>query len=197
MITKYLRNRFFLHLSDEKGIVLLSGLLIMIVLAIMGGFALFFTNREMMTTENYRGNVQALYAAETGAEKVYDAFMQGDTNGDGIVNASDTSNSATNDLDNNGVIDFIQVFTNKTNIGASNSRVTVNSGASTQAFVWVDASQSPSLITIWSRGKPEGTNNQKEVALTLTTSGKNIINGALNNSTPCSPPKQKRNNGCY
>lgn len=197
MITKYLRNRFFLPLSDEKGIVLLSGLLIMIVLAIMGGFALFFTNREMMTTENYKGNVQALYAAEAGAEKVYDAFMQGDTNGDGIVNAGDTVNSATNDLDNDGVIDFIQVFTNKTNIGSSGSRITVNSGASIQASVWVDASQSPALITIWSKGNPAGTTNQKEVALTITSSGENIINGALNNSTPCNPPKQKRNNGCY
>ncbi|MBI3585100.1 MAG: hypothetical protein HY096_14280 [Nitrospinae bacterium] len=195
MITKYLRNRFFLHLSDEKGIVLIAGLLIMIVLTIMGGFALFFTNREMMTTKIYEGNVQALYAAEAGAEKVYDAFMQGDTSGDGIVGAGDSPNSA-NDLDNNGIIDFTQVFTNKANIGSSANRITVNSG-DTRAEVWIDASQSPALITIWSRGIPEGTNNQKEVALTLTTSGENIINGALNNSTPCSPPKQKMNNGCY
>ncbi|MBI3815663.1 MAG: hypothetical protein HY279_14495 [Nitrospinae bacterium] len=172
---------FPLNIFNESGMALITGLLIMVILIIMGGAAITFTIRDLNYTKNYEENIQALYAAEAGAEKVYDAFMQGDTNNDGVVNISDTAN-ANNDLDSNGIIDFMQVFTNKTDIASSSNRIEVNSG-NIRAYIWVDASGAPTVITIYSRGNPDGTNNQREVALTITATGKSIINGALNNST--------------
>jgi len=81
-----------------------------------------------------------------------------------------------------GTIDFVQAFIDKTDIGSDANRLTVNSG-NTRALIWVDASKAPTRVFIHSRGNPAGTITQKEVTLTITTSGVNISFGALNNAT--------------
>ncbi len=167
--------------QNEKGIVLPITIMVMTILILMGGTALKMAGIEILLTGNYQGAVQALHAAESGVEMVYYAFEQGDTNGDGSVNGSDTANT-TNDLDSNGVIDFQQAFIATTNIGSDTSRVEVNSG-NTRAFIWVDASLAPSIVLIHSRGNPAQTSSKREVTLTIKTSAKNISHGALNNST--------------
>jgi Tfp pilus assembly protein PilX len=178
----YHRNSLVFALANERGIALVIGLIIMVLLVVLGGIMLYVTSTEIKVTGNYAQSVQALHAAEAGAEKVYDAFKKGDTNGDGSVDSNDTAN-ANNDLDGNNTIDFTQVFVNATDIGADNSRIEVNSG-DTRAFVWVDASNAPAVVIINSQGSPDGTNAERTVFLTLSTSAESIIGGALNNSTP-------------
>jgi hypothetical protein len=168
--------------DNEDGIALIAGLGIMVILTILGAASLFTTNIDIMITKNYEMSIQALYAAEAGAEKVYDAFQEGDTNGDGVVDDNDTAN-ANNDLDGDGTIDFIQVFQNKVDIGSDANRITVNANSNIQAFIWVDASNAPAVVLIHSRGNPAGTKSRKDITLTLTSTGGGVINGALNNST--------------
>ena len=155
--------------------------MIMTILSLLGGTALQLTSKEIKMTGNHQSAVQALHAAESGVESVYHAFNQGDTNGDGAVNDLD-SPIATNDLDSNGTIDFTQAFIDGTDMGSDAQRLEVNSG-DTRAFIWVDASKAPSLILIHSRGNPAQTSSEREVTLTITTSGQNISFGALNNAT--------------
>ena len=175
-----------LTMRNEQGIALVIGLIIMMLLVVLGGIMLYVTRTEIKVTSNYEQSVQALHAAEAGAEKVYDAFK----NGNDPIDA--TCIDACNDLDGNGTIDFTQVFTNGDNIGSDGSRVEVNSG-NTRAFVWVDACSVPSsncppnvpnVVVIISRGEPDGTNAKREVALTIGNDATDIINGALNNSVP-------------
>ncbi|RMF85962.1 MAG: hypothetical protein D6736_16230 [Nitrospinota bacterium] len=165
---------------DEAGAALITGLIIMTGLAVLGAAAFFTADIDRLITKNYEGSIQALYAAEAGAEKVFNAFKMGDTTGDGAVDGNDTANTD-NDLDGDGTIDFLQVFANKEDIGSDDNRIVVNSG-DTRAFIWVDASEAPTLVYIHSRGNPAGTKNRKDITLALTTSGANIINGALNNA---------------
>ena len=178
--------RFLSPIGNERGIALVIGLVIMILLVVLGGIMLYVTRTEIKVTSNYEQSVQALHAAEAGAEKVYDAFKKGDSDGDGDVDGSDTVN-ANNDLDGNSTIDFTQVFTNGANIGSDGSRIEVNSG-STRAFVWVDATNAPDVVVINSRGSPDGTNALRGVVLTITSSAETIIGGALNNSVPDGTP---------
>lgn len=189
------RKDLVLTLRNEQGIALVIGLVIMILLVVLGGIMLYVTRTEIKVTSNYEQSVQALHAAEAGAEKVYDAFLQGDTNNDDNVDGNDTvdatcNDEPCNDLDGNGTIDFIQVFVDPyTPIGSDGSRIEVNSG-NTRAFVWVDATNAPGVVVINSRGSPDGTNARREVALTLTLTpfAGNTINGALNNSVPDGTP---------
>ncbi len=187
-----------LTMRNEQGIALVIGLIIMMLLVVLGGIMLYVTRTEIKVTSNYEQSVQALHAAEAGAEKMYDAFKKGDTNGDGIVDSSDTANAENNlDVGNgNTVIDFIQVFDKGDNIGSDGSRIEVNSG-NTRAFVWVDACSVPSpdcppnvpnVVVIISRGEPDGTNAKREIALTIGNEATDIINGALNNSVPDGSP---------
>jgi hypothetical protein len=180
------RKGLVLTMRNEQGIALVIGLIIMILLVVLGGIMLYVTRTEIKVTSNYEQSVQALHAAEAGAEKVYAAFKKGDTDGDGDVDGNDTVN-ANNDLDNNGIIDFTQVFANGANIGSDGSRIEVNSG-NTRAFVWVDATNAPDVVVINSRGSPDGTNALRGVALTLTSSAQTIIGGSLNNSVPDGSP---------
>ncbi len=175
-----LGKRFVLSVTNENGIALVIGLVIMILLVVLGGIMLYVTRTEIKVTSNYEQSVQALHAAEAGAEKVYDAFKKGDTDGDGDVDGSDVAN-ANNDLDGNGVIDFKQVFVDFDPLPATD----VNSG-DTFASVSVDASGAPDVVIISSTGKPVGTNAERTVALTLTLTpfAGDTINGALNNSAP-------------
>ena len=175
------RKRFLYPAQNEKGIVLPISIMMITILILMGGTALKMASTEILLTGNYQGAVQALHAAESGVELVYYALEQGDTNGDGVVNGLDSPN-ATNDLDSNGVNDFQQAFLTATNVGSDANRLEVNSG-NTRAFVWVDASMAPSIVLIHSRGNPAQTSSEREVTLTITTSGQNISFGALNNAT--------------
>ena len=185
------RKDLVLTLRNEQGIALVIGLVIMILLVVLGGIMLYVTRTEIKVTSNYEQSVQALHAAEAGAEKVYDAFKQGDTDGDGDVDGNDTVDATCaddcNDLDGDGTIDFTQVFTNGANIGSDGSRIEVNSGDTT-AFVWVDATNAPNVVVINSRGSPDGTNALREVVLTITSSAETIIGGSLNNSVPDGSP---------
>ncbi len=179
-------------MRNERGIALVIGLIIMILLVVLGGIMLYVTRTEIKVTSNYEQSVQALHAAEAGAEKVYDAFKEGDTDNDGDVDGSDNvdatcSDEPCNDLDGNGTIDWTQVFVNGSNLGSAGSRIEVNSG-NTRAFVWVDATNAPDVVVINSRGSPDGTNALREVALTLTSSAQTIIGGSLNNSVPDGSP---------
>jgi type II secretory pathway pseudopilin PulG len=174
------RKDLVLTLRNEQGIALVIGLVIMILLVVLGGIMLYVTRTEIKVTSNYEQSVQALHAAEAGAEKVYDAFKQGDTDGDGDVDGSDVAN-ANNDLDGNGTIDFTQVFVNGTPLPATD----VNSG-DTFATVSVDANDAPGKVIISSTGKPVGTNAERTIYLTLTSSAQ--IGGALNNSVPDGSP---------
>ena len=180
------RNSLVFTMGNEQGIALVIGLIIMMLLVVLGGIMLYVTRTEIKVTSNYEQSVQALHAAEAGAEKVYDAFK----NGNDPIDA--TCIDACNDLDGNGTIDFTQVFTNGDNIGSDGSRIEVNSG-NTRAFVWVDACSVPSpdcpsnvsnVVVIISRGSPDGTNALREVTLTITSLAQDIIGGSLNNSVP-------------
>ncbi len=169
--------------GHEKGAILVTGLTIMVLLSILVVTAMFMSNTEIMIAKNYEGSVQALYAAEAGAERVFDAFRRGDTNGDGAVNSADTANAA-NDLDGDGTIDYLQVFSNGVNMGSSTNRITLNANTDIQAFIWADAANAPGTVFIHSRGNPSGTKSRKEVTLTINSGlGNNILFGALNNST--------------
>lgn len=177
--------RFLFPMANERGIALVIGLIIMMLLVVLGGIMLYVTRTEIKVTSNYEQSVQALHAAEAGAEKVYGAFKKGDTNGDGIVDSNDTVNADINDpnindLDGNGVIDFKQVFVDKAPLATD-----VN-GGDTFASVSVDASGAPYVVIISSTGKPVGTNAERTVFLTLTSSAQ--IGGALNNSVPDGSP---------
>ena len=175
------RNSLVFTMANERGIALVIGLVIMMLLVVLGGIMLYVTRTEIKVTSNYEQSVQALHAAEAGAEKRYDAFKRGDTNGDGIVDGSDTAN-ANNDVDDNGTgtIDFIQVFVDKgplvTNVNAGDTFTSVS----------VDGSGAPEVVIITSTGKPVGTNAERTVILTLTSSAQ--IGGALNNSVPDGSP---------
>ena len=169
-------------MANEQGIALVIGMIIMILLVVLGGIMLYVTRTEIKVTSNYEQSVQALHAAEAGAEKVYDAFKKGDSDGDGDVDGSDVAN-ANNDLDKDGVIDFTQVFVNKDPLLATD----VNSG-DTFASVSVDATNAPDVVIISSTGKPVGTNAERTVFLTLTSSAQTIIGGALNNAVPDGSP---------
>ncbi len=184
------RNSLVFTMANERGIALVIGLVIMMLLVVLGGIMLYVTRTEIKVTSNYEQSVQALHAAEAGAEKVYDALK----NGNDPIDA--TCIDACNDLDGNGTIDFTQVFTNGDNIGSDGSRIEVNSG-NTRASVWVDACSVPSsncppnvpnVVVIISRGEPDGTNAKREVALTIGNDATDIINGALNNSVPDGSP---------
>ncbi len=181
------RKGLVLTIKNEQGIALVIGLVIMILLVVLGGIMLYVTRTEIKVTSNYEQSVQALHSAEAGAEKVYDAFKQGDTDGDGDVDGSDVAN-ANNDLDGDGTIDFTQVFVNGDPLPAS-GEIDVNSG-DTFASVSVDVSNAPDKVIISSTGKPVGTNARREVALTLTLTpfAGDTINGALNNSVPDGSP---------
>jgi len=188
------RKGLVLTIINEQGIALVIGMIIMILLVVLGGIMLYVTRTEIKVTSNYEQSVQALHAAEAGAEKVYDAFKQGDTDGDGDVDGSDTVDATCsddcNDLDNDGTIDFIQVFVDPyTDIGSDGNRIEVNS-SSTRAFVWVDATSAPGVVVINSRGSPDGTNAERIVTLTLTLTpfAEDTINGALNNAVPDGSP---------
>ena len=170
------RNSLVFIMANEQGIALVIGLIIMMLLVVLGGIMLYVTRTEIKVTSNYEQSVQALHAAEAGAEKVYDAFK----NGNDPIDA--TCIDACNDLDGNGTIDFTQVFVNAARLPAS-GEIEVNSG-DTRAFVSVDASKAPNEVIITSRGSPVGTNAQRTVFLTLKSSAEDIIRGALNNSTP-------------
>jgi len=176
-----LRKRSLSPLQNDKGIALVVVIGTMGILLLLGGTTLKLARTEIQVSGNYQSAVQALHAAESGVESVYHGFEQGDTNGDGIVNGLDLPN-AINDLDGNGTIDFVQAFIDKTDIGSASNRLEVNSG-NTRALIWVDASKAPTRVFIHSRGNPAGTTTQKEVTLTVTTSGVNISFGALNNAT--------------
>ncbi len=167
------------RVGNTRGSVLVIGLVIVVILTLMGVAALFTSKTEIQITSNYKDSVQALYAAESGAQKVFDAFKQGDTDNNGVINTNDTINS-NNDLDNNGTIDFIQVFTDSDSIGSENSLIEVNNG-DTKASIWVDASLAPGIVVIHSTGTPEGTKSRRTVALSLTGLG-DMIHGALNNA---------------
>ncbi len=179
---KFHRNSLVFTMANEQGIALVIGMIIMILLVVLGGIMLYVTRTEIKVTSNYEQSVQALHAAEAGAEKVYDAFKKGDSDGDGDVDGSDVAN-ANNDLDGDGTIDFTQVFVSGAPLGSDGSRIEVNSG-NTRAFVWVDATNAPDVVVINSRGSPDGTNALRGVALTLTSSAQTIIGGSLNNSVP-------------
>ncbi len=181
MAENTLTKKWVSSAQNEKGIVLAVTIMIMSVLLILVGATLFSTRTEIQITGNHQGSIQALHAAQAGAEKVYDAFQQGDTNLDGVVTVADTANAA-NDLDNNGTIDFIQIFFNGADLGSDATRIEVNNGT-TRAFIWVDASAAPTLVSIHSRGNPAGTNYQREVTLFVTTAAGGMAFGALNNST--------------
>ena len=191
------RNSLVFTMANERGIALVIGLIIMMLLVVLGGIMLYVTRTEIKVTSNYEQSVQALHAAEAGAEKVYDAFKRGDTNGDKIVDGSDVAN-ANNDLDDDGIIDFIQVFVTGLRMPLDGSEcgteiidggieVEVNSG-DTRAFVWVDACDFPGAVIINSRGSPDGTNARREVALTIGNEATDIIGGSLNNSVPDGSP---------
>ncbi len=183
------RKGLVFTLRNEQGIALVIGMIIMILLVVLGGIMLYVTRTEIKVTSNYEQSVQALHAAEAGAEKVYDAFKKGDSDGDGDVDGSDTAN-ANNDLDGNSTIDFTQVFVDPyTDIGSDGNRIEVNSG-STRAFVWVDSTNAPGVVVINSRGSPDGTNAERIVTLTLTLTpfAEDTINGALNNAVPDGTP---------
>jgi len=174
------RNSLVFTMANERGIALVIGLVIMMLLVVLGGIMLYVTRTEIKVTSNYEQSVQALHAAEAGAEKVYDAFK----NGNDPIDA--TCIDACNDLDGNGTIDFTQVFVNAARLPAS-GEIEVNSG-DTRAFVWVDACDFPGAVIINSRGSPDGTNARREVALTIGNDATDIINGALNNSVPDGSP---------
>ncbi len=183
------RNSLVFTMANEQGIALVIGMIIMILLVVLGGIMLYVTRTEIKVTSNYEQSVQALHAAEAGAEKVYTALKKGDTNGDGNVDGSDTviadiNDPNINDLDGNGVIDFKQVFVDFDPLPAS-GEIDVNSG-DTFASVSVDASGAPDKVFISSTGKPVGTNAERTVFLTLTLSAQ--IGGALNNSVPDGSP---------
>ncbi len=177
MLQDYLRE--LSRVGNTRGSVLVIGLVFVVILTLMGVTALFTTRTEIQITSNYKDSVQALYAAESGAQKVFDAFKQGDTDENGVVDANDTTKPGINDLDNDGTIDFIQVFTDSDSIGSENSLIQVNNG-DTKASIWVDASLAPGIVVIHSTGTPEGTKSRRTVALSLTGLG-DMINGALNN----------------
>ncbi len=181
MANNGLTKKWLLPAQNEKGLVLAVTVMIVSVLLILVGATLFSTRTEIQITGNHRGSMQALHAAEAGAEKVYDAFQKGDTNADGVVTGADTPNAA-NDLDNDGTIDFAQIFFNGADLGSDANRIEVNNGT-TRAFIWVDALAAPNFVSIHSRGNPAGTNHQREVTLFVTTAGSGISFGALNNST--------------
>lgn len=158
----------------EGGAVLVTCLLIMIILSLMGTAAVQMSMTDVRISKNYKDSVQALYAAESGLEIVYDSFIQG------------------NDLDVDATADFTQVYPSS---GAAttlpigydanddaNTRMTLNSGLNNQAQVWVDVSNSPVSVMIYSRGNPAGTNSVKELAQTVEASALSIINGAINNA---------------
>ena len=172
-----------LSLDNDNGVALTVVIVVVSLLLIIGYSALTRNVMEIKVTTNYQDSIQALHAAEAGVERVYAGFSFADTNGDGIVSASDAANS-NNDIDGNGTIDFTQVFSNGTNIAASNNRIQVNSNA-TRAFVWVDASAAPDRVTIYSEGNPSGTNSKREISLSVSVgmSGLDVIYGALDNST--------------
>ncbi len=172
------RNSLVFAMANERGIALVIGLVIMMLLVVLGGIMLYVTRTEIKVTSNYEQSVQALHAAEAGAEKVYDAFK----NGNDPIDA--TCIDACNDLDGNGTIDFTQVFVNAARLPAS-GEIEVNSG-DTRAFVSVDATNAPDVVIISSTGKPVGTNAERTVFLTLTLSAQ--IGGALNNSVPDGSP---------
>ncbi len=177
-----LKNRMISPALNEDGIAMLTSLMIMVLLLVMAGATLLSVRQEIQITGNVQGSVQALHAAEAGAEKVYDVLMLGDTNGDGVVDGLDLVNGS-NDLDSNGTLDFLQVFRDKQDIGTLTNRFTVNSGTNIQADIWVDASAAPTVVSIHSRGNPAGTNSEREVTLDVTTSAESNVYGALNNST--------------
>jgi len=170
----------FDNLLNDEGSALVISLVVMLSLTLMATAALQISNINIRVARNYREGVQANYAAAAGVEKMFDAFKQGDTNGDGSVNGADTVN-ASNDLDGDNTIDFTQVWVNRNNIGDSANRIAVNSG-DTRAFIWVDASQAPVSVTVYSKGNPSGTKGQRELAQSMASSGSSVINGAVNNA---------------
>ncbi len=177
-----LKNRMISPALNEDGIAMLTSLMIMVLLLVIAGAALHSVRQEIQITGNFQGSVQALHAAEAGAEKVYDALKLGDTNGDGHFDVGVDLVNGNNDLDGDNTNDFLQVFIEKRNIGSEASPITVNSGTNIQAFIWVDASAAPD-VSIHSRGNPAGTNSQREVILDVKIYGDDIIYGALNNSS--------------
>lgn len=167
-------------LMKENGSALVISLMVLLTLSLMATAALQVSNMDIRISKNYKDNVQAGYASEAGLEKMIDSFKQGDTNGDAAVNSSDTVN-ANNDLDGNGTIDFTQILVNGNNLGSSASRITVNSG-DMQALIWVDATDAPVSVTIYSKGNPSGTHSYEELAQSIGCSASSIINGAINNA---------------
>ncbi len=177
-----LKNRMVSPALNEDGIAMLTSLMIMVLLLAMAGAALLSVRQEIQITGNFQGSVQALHAAEAGAEKVFDALVLGDTNGDGHFDVGVDLVNGNNDLDGDNTNDFLQVFILKKDIGTPTKEILVNSGTNIQAFIWVDASAAPD-VSIHSRGNPAGTNSQREVILDVKIYGDDIIYGALNNSS--------------
>lgn len=167
-------------LLKENGSALVISMMVLLTLSFMATAALQLSNIDVRISKNYKDSVQAHYAAEAGLEKMIDSLKQGDTNGDTVVNSADTVN-ANNDLDLNGIIDFTQILVNHSNLKTSANRQEVNSDK-TRAYIWVDASDAPVSVTIYSRGNPSGTNSREELAQAIGCSGSSLINGAINNA---------------
>ncbi|SEM52901.1 PilX N-terminal [Syntrophus gentianae] len=61
-------NRIIKPLADEKGVMLVVGILLVAVLAILGTTALLNSTTDLKISGNYRSGEEVLYAAEAGAE---------------------------------------------------------------------------------------------------------------------------------
>ncbi len=90
---------------DEKGMVLVLGLLLVSVLALVGTTAVMTSTTDMKINSNYKSGAQAFYIAEAGIERALAKLRQMDP-----VTNSDLSNALNNCRGNNNVL------SNSTNI---------------------------------------------------------------------------------
>jgi hypothetical protein len=79
------------HLREEKGVVLVLGLLLLLVVTLIGISALNTSTYDIIISGNERASVQAFYAAEAGINEFMGRFRAGATN---QILDSDPSNPA-------------------------------------------------------------------------------------------------------
>ena len=79
------------HLREEKGMVLVLGMLLLLVVTLMGISALNTSTYDIRISGNQRASVQAFYVAEAGIHEFMGRFRAGATN---QVSDSDPSNPA-------------------------------------------------------------------------------------------------------
>tara|TARA_B100000315_G_scaffold105559_1_gene96791 strand:+ start:3609 stop:4232 length:624 start_codon:yes stop_codon:yes gene_type:complete len=173
---------------SERGIALAVVLGIMAVLLVGGVVVLKAIQTETGDSRDQRQKVQERLAAENAIQRVLNDFRTTqDTNSDDVFNDLPVVGNVHgdglnyNDIDNNGINDFDQVFLRGLDIGTATDRITFDVGTDNQAKVWVDASNTNEAI-IHVIGEPVHSEKTMEMEATLSLSLLNVVNTAVQNS---------------